>query len=63
MPGIHAAVIGLLLAALYQPVITSAVFTPIDAVFACTAFVLLHGAKCPPWLLVALGALLGQLSA
>ncbi len=56
MRGINAAVVGLLLAALYDPVWTSAIHAPADFALAVAAFGLLTVAKAPPWLVVALGA-------
>lgn len=57
--GINAAVVGLLLAALYTPVWTSAIVKPRDFALALTAFGLLTIGKLPPWLVVALAALGG----
>lgn len=53
LSGINAAVVGLLLAALYQPVWTSAVHQPKDFGLALIAFVALMYWKLPPWLVVA----------
>ena len=61
--GISAAVVGLLLAALYNPVWTSAVHTREDFALALAAFALLALWKWPPWLVVVLSALGGQLIA
>lgn len=58
--GINAAVVGLLLAALYNPVWTSAVHTREDFGLALAAFALLALWKWPPWLVVVLAALGGQ---
>jgi chromate transporter len=58
--GINAAVVGLLLAALYSPVWTSAIGRPADFGLALLAFGLLAVWKWPPWLVVALTALAGQ---
>jgi chromate transporter len=55
--GINAAVVGLLLAALYQPVWTSAIAGPADFGLALLAFALLALWKWPPWLVVVLTAL------
>lgn len=52
MLGINAAVVGLLLAALYQPVWTSAILRPADAGLALLALVALMRWKLPPWLVV-----------
>jgi chromate transporter len=54
--GINAAVVGLLLAALYNPVWTSAIFSPADFGLALAAFTLLVFWKVPPWLVVILSA-------
>ncbi|MGY3945411.1 chromate efflux transporter [Aeromonas tecta] len=55
--GINAAVVGLLLAALYQPVWQSAVLTPTDLALAALAFYLLRVLKLP--ILALAGLLLG----
>ena len=60
--GVNAAVVGLLLAALYQPVWTSAIGRPADFALGVTAFLLLAMWRTPPWLVVVLAALAGQLS-
>lgn len=57
--GINAAVVGVLLAALYDPVWTSAIHEPHDAAFALAAFALLVLWKLPPWLIACLSALAG----
>lgn len=54
--GINAAVVGLLLAALYHPVWTSAINAPADFALAIVALGLLMLWKLPPWLIVALAA-------
>lgn len=54
--GVNAAVVGLLLAALYQPVWTSAIHAPKDFALGLTAFLLLMFWKWPAWLVVLLGA-------
>jgi chromate transporter len=56
LKGVNAAVVGLLLAALYHPVWTSAIGTPKDFGIGLAAFVLLVFWKVPPWLVVLLGA-------
>ena len=53
MAGTNAAVVGILGAALYHPVWTSAVASPADFAVALAAFVLLTAWKAPPWLVVA----------
>ena len=50
--GTNAAVVGVLLAALYQPVWTSAVHGPRDFLLALLTFGLLTFWRCPPWLAV-----------
>ena len=57
--GRNAAVVGLLLAALYDPVWTSAIAAPEDFALAAGAFVLLAFWKAPPWLVVLLTAVAG----
>jgi chromate transporter len=61
--GINAAVVGLLLAAFYNPVWTSAIFKPIDFGLAILAFGLLAFWKLPPWLVVVLTAAGGEVIA
>ena len=58
--GINAAVVGLLLAALYDPVWTNAVHGAGDFALALLALGLLAIWKLPPWLVVVLSALAGQ---
>ncbi len=60
LKGINAAVVGLLLTALYKPVWTSAIFSPADFGLGLVAFSLLMFWKCPPWLVVVLTALGGE---
>lgn len=54
--GINAGVVGLLLAALYHPVWTSAIRAPADVALALAAFGLLALWKAPAWLVVVLAA-------
>ena len=61
--GINAAVVGLLLAAFYNPVWTSAIFKPLDFGLAILAFGLLAFWKLPPWLVVVLTAVGGEVIA
>lgn len=61
--GVNAAVVGLLLAALYQPVWTSAIHRPADVGLALAAFGLLALWKAPPWLVVMFAAAGGTLIA
>ncbi|WP_160725318.1 chromate transporter [Bacillus sp. USDA818B3_A] len=52
LSGINAAVVGILIAALYNPVWTSAIKTPYDFCLAIIAFALLMIWKLPPWIVV-----------
>ena len=64
MTGINAAVVGLLLAALYDPVWTSAINGPLDIALALLALAALARWKLPPWLaVIGCGAAGGMLSA
>ena len=58
--GVNAAVVGLLLAALYNPVWTSAITNAGDFVLGAAAFLLLFMWKTPPWLVVIFCALGGE---
>ena len=57
--GVNAAVVGLLGAALYNPVWTSAILSPSDLALALVGFVLLVVWRAPPVLVVGLGVLAG----
>jgi len=57
--GVNAAVVGLLLAALYNPVWTAGITGAGDFALACAAFLLLFMWQTPPWLVVVLSALGG----
>jgi chromate transporter len=59
MRGANAAVVGILGAALYSPVWTSAVLAPQDFALALAGFVLLIVWKTPPWMVVVLLAASG----
>jgi len=61
--GVNAAVVGLLLAALYNPVWTSGILGASDFALATAAFLLLFMWQTPPWLVVLLSALGGTLIA
>ncbi|MFC4158436.1 chromate efflux transporter [Chitinimonas lacunae] len=63
LSGINAAVVGLLLAALYQPVWISAIHAPRDFGLALVALVALMFWKLPPWLVVVCSGVVGWLSA
>jgi chromate transporter len=56
LKGVNAAVVGILFAALYRPVLVSAVFSWRDLVFAIAALILLR-VRVPPWAVVIVGAL------
>ena len=58
LSGVNAAVVGLLLAALYQPVWVSAIHRPQDFLLALVALLALMFWKLPPWLVV-IGCALG----
>lgn len=57
--GVNAAVVGVLLAALYHPIWTSAIHGSADFALALAAFLLLMFWRVPPWLVVGLCALGG----
>ncbi len=59
LTGINAAVVGLLLAALYQPVWTGAIHEPSDFALGLAAFIALVYWKLPPWLVVLACAVAG----
>ncbi|MGB3044108.1 MAG: chromate efflux transporter [Xanthobacteraceae bacterium] len=59
MRGVNAAVVGLLGAALYDPVWTSTVHTSADLSVALVGFVLLTAWRAPPWIVVVFSAAAG----
>jgi len=59
LAGVNAAVVGLLLAALYDPVWTSAILGAEDFALALAAFTLLAFWKAPPWMVVILAGGIG----
>jgi chromate transporter len=61
--GVNAAVVGLLLAALYDPVWTSAILRPADFAIAIAAFGLLAFWRLPPWTVVVFSALAAEVVA
>ncbi|MGO9942551.1 MAG: chromate efflux transporter [Rhodoblastus sp.] len=63
LKGVNAAVVGLLLGALYTPVWTSAIFSSKDFGIGLVAFLLLSYWQTPPWLVVVLGALVAAVLA
>jgi chromate transporter len=60
LAGANASVVGVLLAALYSPVITEGVRHPSDVAMALLAFGLLEFWKAPPWSVVFVAAAAGQ---
>ncbi len=62
LTGVNAAVVGLLLAALYQPVWTSVIRVPLDFGLALVALVALMFWKLPPWVVVLGSGVMGGLS-
>src|SRR5262249_7638344 len=56
LKGVNAAVVGLLLAALYHPVWTAGITSARDFALAMIAFLLLFMWQAPPWLVVILSA-------
>lgn len=59
LSGVNAAVVGVLLAALYDPVWVSAIHTPTDLLLALAVFVELIWGRIPTWLVVPLCGLMG----
>ncbi|MFY9876075.1 MAG: chromate efflux transporter [Rhodomicrobium sp.] len=58
--GVNAAVVGILGAALYEPIWTSTILRPVDAALALLAFAALTVAKLPVFLMVAMAAAAGM---
>ena len=61
--GMNAAVVGILISALYDPIFTSAIIDPIDFVFAVVLFSMLTYWKLAPWIIVITGVVGGMLIA
>lgn len=59
--GVNAAVVGILVAALYNPIFTSSIFTPNDFALAIILFGMLTYWKLPPWMVVITGIVGGTL--
>ncbi|MGK9185170.1 chromate transporter [Priestia filamentosa] len=59
--GVNAAVVGILIAAFYEPIWTSSILAPIDFAFAAILFSMLVHWKLPPWVIVITGAIGGSL--
>lgn len=57
--GMNAAVVGILIATLYQPIWTSTILEPIHFILFASLFYLFYYVKIPTWLLVFLGVLCG----
>lgn len=57
--GVNAAVVGVLFAALLNPVIPGSIFSVWDAVVALLCFLLLQFGKWPPWMVVLVAGVLG----
>jgi chromate transporter len=62
LAGVNAAVVGLLLAALYHPVWTDTIASPRDFAAALVAFIALTFWRAPPWAVVIASAALGWLA-
>ena len=63
MRGVNAAVVGVLLAALYDPIWTGTLHNAADFGFGLVAFLLLTLWAAPPWMVVLAGAAAGNLLA
>ncbi|MGM1045130.1 MAG: chromate transporter [Bacillota bacterium] len=61
MLGMNAAVVGILFAALYDPIWKSSITSALELVIAAGLFVMLMFWKSPPWIVVVVGAAAGQL--
>jgi chromate transporter len=59
--GVNAAVIGILISALYHPIWTSSILAPMDFALAALLFSMLSYWKLPPWMIVITGAFGGTL--
>ena len=59
--GVNAAVVGILIAAFYNPIWTSSILAPIDFAFAAILFSMLVFWKLPSWIIVLTGAIGGSL--
>lgn len=57
--GINAAVVGILIAALYHPIWTTSILSTVDFAFAAILFSMLVFWKLPPWIIVLTGAIGG----
>ncbi|MEH7250341.1 chromate transporter [Neobacillus niacini] len=59
--GVNAAVVGILIAAFYDPIWTSSILAPIDFALAAILFCMLAYWKLPPWVIVITGTIGGYL--
>ena len=59
--GVNAAVVGILISAIYHPIWTSSILEPADFAFAAVLFSMLVYWKLPPWIIVVTGAIGGTL--
>ena len=59
--GVNAAVVGILISALYIPIWTSSILAPADFALAAILFSMLAYWKLPPWIIVVSGAIGGTL--
>jgi chromate transporter len=59
--GVNAAVVGILIAAFYNPIWTSSILAPADFAFAAILFSMLAYWRLPPWIIVITGAVGGSL--
>ncbi|GEK58976.1 ChrA protein [Marinococcus halophilus] len=59
LTGVNAAVVGILLAAFYNPIWTSSITTSLDFILAAFLFTMLAFWKLPPWVIVLSGAAAG----
>ncbi|MEH7494274.1 chromate efflux transporter [Neobacillus niacini] len=59
--GVNAAVVGILISALYTPIWTSSILGPMDFAFAALLFSMLAYWKLPPWVIVITGVIGGYL--
>jgi chromate transporter len=59
--GVNAAVVGILIAALYRPIWTTSILSALDFAFAAVLFSMLVHWKLPPWVIVVTGAIGGFL--
>ncbi|RKQ31515.1 chromate efflux transporter [Oceanobacillus halophilus] len=61
LAGVNASVVGILLAAFYDPVFTSGITNGVDFALAAVLFALLRFWKKPAWMIVIIGVVLGEI--